>query len=80
MGLFTTPNQDELYAEMDAMCETSHKLYGSHSYIAGYYGSTISQLFAHLPKKKQREFIDQIKRSHSKLALQLEEKSGEKVG
>ena len=52
----------EIREAIKSFSDQSYEKYGSYSYAAGYYESTIAQLVAELPAHKQREFLQNLAR------------------
>lgn len=50
----------ETQQAVTAMTDSSHSLYGSYAYAAGYMGSMIADLVALLPKAKRQQVRDQL--------------------
>lgn len=74
MGFFTTANQDEMEAALTQFSTVTNTLFGSHSYAAGFYESTIVDLLARLPKRQQRDAIEDIRRATLRMQRQLQAK------
>ena len=66
MGLFTTENQDTMKDVLKAFSDAAHTNYGSHSFEAGYLESMIVEMLPHLPKRMQKQFIDDMVRAAQK--------------
>ena len=47
----------EIRTAMRALCDASCEHYGSFSYAAGYFESTLAYLIQELPEKRQREVL-----------------------
>jgi hypothetical protein len=67
MGLFTSANADELYGEMGLLVAVCRERHGDYNFIAGYYESVISHMFADLPKRRQREIIVAMRECRARL-------------
>lgn len=74
MGMWTTATQDEMEAALTKFTKVTDTLFGNHSYAVGFYENTIVHLLAQLPKKQQREAINDILRASLRLERQLAEK------
>lgn len=56
----------ETQQAINAMSDTTHKLYGDYAYAAGYFGSMIADLVAQLPKAKRAEVRAQLLKTADK--------------
>ena len=45
---------------LDSFMNATYKNYGSHSFAAGYFGSTVKELFGLLPQRTQRDYINRL--------------------
>lgn len=86
MGMWTTENQDTMKDVLKAFSEAARLAYPaqpghpeSYAFEAGYLHSLVVEMLAHLPKKQQKMFIEDMVRATQKqerLALRrLAEKS-----
>lgn len=66
MGLWTTENQDTMKVVLKAFGEAVHKNYGSHSFEAGYLESLVVEMLPFMPKRVQKNFINDIVRATQK--------------
>jgi len=56
----------ETQQAINAMSDSTHKLYGDYAYAAGYFGSMIADLVAQLPKAKRAEVRAQLLKTADK--------------
>ena len=64
MGMWTTHNQDTMKIVLKAFGEASNKNYnGSYAFQAGYLESLVIQMLPSLPKRVQKQFIDDMVRA-----------------
>ena len=75
--MFNETNFDTMRIVMKAFTDASYKNYGSHSYAAGYYETTILRMFPLLPKKAQRLFIEDMVRSTQQQEAEASKKLAE---
>ena len=67
MGMWTTHNQDTMKIVLKAFGEASNKNYnGSYAFQAGYLESLVVQMLPSLPKRVQKQFIDDMIRATQK--------------
>ena len=67
MGMWTTHNQDTMKIVLKAFGEVSNKNYnGSYAFQAGYLESLVVQMLPSLPKRVQKQFIDDMIRATQK--------------
>ena len=67
MGMWTTHNQDTMKIVLKAFGETSFNNYnGSYAFQAGYLESLVIQMLPSLPKRVQKQFIDDMVRATQK--------------
>lgn len=57
----------ETQQAINAMSDSTHKLYGDYAYAAGYFGSMIADLVAQLPKAKRAEVRAQLLKTADQL-------------
>lgn len=60
--MFSTERQVEFKAELKQMSADKYEEYASYAYSAGYMESMLVDMLALLPKRRQAEFIQQVKR------------------
>jgi len=64
--MFNAENYDTMQLVLKAFSEAAQQNHKSHAYAAGYYESTVLRMFAFLPKKVQREFINEFVKAAQK--------------
>lgn len=74
MGMWTTENQDTMRIVLRGFSDATLKNYGSHSFAAGYLESMVVEMLPHLPKRLQKQFIDDMVRATKKQEQQVIEK------
>lgn len=75
--MFRTENQDTYALVLKAFSEAAHKNYNGHAFEAGYLQSLCVQLFGMVPKKYQKNLIDDMVRAAKKQEQQVVEKMNE---
>ena len=63
MGMWTTDNQDTLSDVLRAFSDAARLNYGSHSFEAGYLQSVIISMLPAMPKRLQKQVIDDMNRA-----------------
>jgi SLT domain-containing protein len=74
--MFTSNLTQEFQETVNALTDSTHAVYGSHSYSSGYFGSQVVQMFEMLSKKQKQNLIDSVgktKDMYVKRALELAE-------
>ena len=66
MGMWTTENQDTMSAALDKFSAAGSRAY-DYAFTTGYLQSLVVEMLPHLPKRKQRELINQLTVSAAKL-------------
>lgn len=73
MGMWTTDNQDTMKAVLKEFSEAARLAYPplpgqneSHAFEAGYLQSLVVEMLAHMPKKQQKIFIEDMVRATRK--------------
>lgn len=64
--MFDSDNHDTMQLVLKAFSDAAKANWGSHSYTAGYYESTILRMFMYLPEEVQKNFIDEFVRAAQK--------------
>ena len=71
MGMWTTENQDTLSDVLRAFSEAARENYGSHSFESGYLQSVLVSVLPLLPKRAQKELINDMIRAAQKQEQQV---------
>ena len=79
MGMWTTENQDTLTDVLRAFSEAAYANYGTHAFEAGYLQSTLVSVLPLLPKRKQKELINDMIRAAQKQEQRVIEKRNENI-
>lgn len=80
MGMWTTDNQDTMKIVLRAFSDAAGRNYPgfsgfqSHAFEAGYLQSLIVEMLPHLPKRLQKQFIDDMVRATQKQEKQVVDK------
>ncbi len=74
MGMWTTTNQDELALVLKSFSQAACKNYGDHAFEAGYLQSLCVSMLADMPKRKQKEVINDMIRATQRQEKQVVEK------
>ncbi len=74
MGMWTTENQDTLNDVLKAFSDAARRNYDSHAYEAGYLHSVIISMLPDMPKRKQKELINDMIRATQKQEQQIVER------
>ena len=75
--MFDSANHDTMRLVLKAFSEAAKQNHGSHAYSAGYYESTVLRMFDFLPKKVQKNFIDEFVRAAQKQEQEVIKKMNE---
>ena len=76
--MFDSTNHDTMRLVLKAFSEAAKQnSHGSYAYAAGYYESTVLRMFAFLPKRAQKGFIDEFVRAAQKQEREVIEKMNE---
>jgi hypothetical protein len=79
MGTFTTENQDTFKDILKAFSEANYDLFGGHAYEAGFLQSLSTRMLDFMPKKYQKQFIEDMIRETQKAEHRLIARSIEKI-
>ena len=80
MGMWTTDNQDTMKIVLRAFSDAAGRNYPgfngfqSHAFEAGYLQSLIVEMLPHLPKRLQKQFIDDMVRATQKQEKEVVDK------
>lgn len=80
MGMWTTDNQDTMKIVLRAFSDAAGRNYPgfggfqSHAFEAGYLQSLIVDMLPHLPKRLQKQFIDDMVRATQKQEKEVVDK------
>ena len=66
MGMWTTENQDTLNLVLRQFSDAARENYGSHSFESGYLQSVLISVVPLLPKRAQKELINDMIRAAQK--------------
>ena len=75
--MFDPINYDTMQLVLKSFSEAARQNHGSHAYAAGYYESTVLRMFAFLPKKAQKGFIEEFVRAAQKQEQEIIKKKNE---
>lgn len=70
MGMWTTENQDALNAVLTAFVDAGREAY-DYAYTTGYLQSLCVEMLRDMPKRRQKELIDQLITSAQKLEARV---------
>lgn len=73
--MFTTAAQTEMQTMLKIFSKDNRELYGDHAYSAGFYESMIVQMLHYLPKRVQKDFVEDVRRAAVRTKTQLMEKA-----
>lgn len=79
MGMWTTDNQDNFAIVLKAFSDAAYKNYDSNAFEAGYLQSLAVQMLAHMPKRVQKVFIEDMVRATQKQEQQFISKQNKEL-
>jgi uncharacterized protein YpuA (DUF1002 family) len=74
--MFTSNLTQEFQETVNALTDSTHAVYGSHAFAAGYLGTLSVRMFEMLSKKQKQDFLDTMGKTkdwYVKRARELEE-------
>ena len=75
--MFTTDLQQEMRDMLKIFVEDNRKLYGDHSFSAGFLESMVVQMLPNMTKRAQKDFISDIQRAALRSKTRLLEAQNE---
>jgi hypothetical protein len=79
MGMWTTENQDTLADVLRSFGKAGREVYGDYAFEAGYLNSLAIEMLKYLPKRQQKEIINDLIRGTQKLEQRVIDRMNETV-